>query len=203
MNDNNKRRLLETNRIEALSDAIFAVAMTLLILSIDIPDIPQWKAGAELGQKLLAMIPTFFTFALSFILLAVFWSIHLKQFESIKKIDEKLAWMNIFLLLFVVFVPFSTSLMEKYNTTIAALFFHINLLTIGLIYFWHWHYAVRNHLVDTNLSIDRLKIINRKNLVTPLVAIMAIIISFFYPASSSMVYISIPLVLMFIDRNNN
>ena len=98
------------NRIEFLTDGVFAIVMTLLVLEITLPEIAQPSLQAELPQKLLEILPILFKYALSFLVLGVLWGYHHLAFHSIKRSNMALAWLNIVFLMFVALIPFSTSI---------------------------------------------------------------------------------------------
>lgn len=184
-----------TKRIETLADGIFAIAMTLLVLSIGVPQIAEPVSSAALQQSLIDLIPKFFSYALSFVLLAVFWRINHQQFYVIKRADTTLLWINILWLLFVALVPFSTSLIGEYGEyQITEVFFHLNLLAIGLFCYLNWHYATESNFVDKSLDSDAKTSIKRGNLVLPITSLLAIAISFISPSWSSMAYLFIPFI---------
>lgn len=184
-------------RSVALTDGIFAIAMTILALSIDVPDSAD-LAGRTLAEYLLDNWVDFFNYALSFFLLSVFWIIHHKQMEVVRRFDEALIWLNILGLMFVCLIPFSTSLMGEYSAEqVAAVLFEVNLMAIGLFFFLMWSYATKGmRLVDTEeVSPERVRRGRRRNLVIPAVSVVAIAISFVSPDYSTLVYVSIPLIL--------
>jgi uncharacterized membrane protein len=200
-NENNVRKILEKDRISALTDGIFAFSMTLLIVGIAVPEIPKITAPIELGAKLKEMMPSINDFILSFILLAVFWNLHQKQFNVIKYADERLSWINILLLLAVVFIPFTTNLQSKYdNSTLAVTIFNINLLIISLFYYFIWKYAEFAKLVDKKLSSDAIRFAGNKNIIIIIVSLVALVLGFIIPQWYSIVYITIPFILLFMER---
>lgn len=200
-NENNVRKILEKDRISALTDGIFAFSMTLLIVGIAVPEIPKITAPIELGAKLKEMTPSINDFILSFILLAVFWNLHQKQFNVIKYIDERLSWINILLLLAVVFIPFTTNLQSKYdNSILAVTIFNINLLIISLFYYFIWKYAELAKLVDKKLSSGTVRFAGNKNVIIIIVSLVALIFGFIIPQWYSVVYITIPFILLFMER---
>src|SRR4030065_989192 len=114
------RFVLTTRRIEALADGIFAISMTLLVLTLTLPDMMDTKLN--LSQLLAEQWPKFFNYALSFFLLAIFWIVHHQQFHYIRRTDRTHIWINIGILMFVALVPFTTDVAGDYSgRTIAAL----------------------------------------------------------------------------------
>ena len=108
---------LGRNRVEALTDGIFAVAMTLLVLDIEVPEVQQATGTANLPLKLLALVPKMLSYIISFIILGVYWVGHHAQLAFIHRADRPLLWINILFLLWVALVPFSTALLSEYSNT--------------------------------------------------------------------------------------
>src|SRR5215469_16375933 len=98
-------------RILALSDGVFAIAMTLLILQIAIP---ATAGDGRLSRALLALWPRYLAYLLSFLVIARFWVIHHQAFRLIARFDTALVWLNLLLLLFVAFLPFPTSVLGQH-----------------------------------------------------------------------------------------
>ena len=200
MNTSSSKRLisvLNTKRIEALTDGVFAIAMTLLVLSLEIPAIPEGAAAQVLPKLVLGLWPDFFNYALSFILLAKFWILHHRQFHFIKAIDQRLLWINILGLMFIALIPFSTSLIAKHgDVQVAALFFECNLLAIGSIFYMHWSYATgKRHLIDPDLSAQTILLNKKRNLVIPTISLVCIGLSFLTPDWSEVPYFAIPFIM--------
>ena len=187
---------MTTHRIEALTDGIYAIAMTLLVLNLALPEVGTDQA-VQLHDALFGQAHKFFNYALSFILLAIFWIIHHDQFHFIKRIDRNLLWLNIFCLMFVALIPFSTSIIGDYpDETIAKLFFDSNLFMLGLFNSLNWVYATKGYrLVDRSIDPRRIAIGKRRSAVTPIVALMAMGLSVITPQWSSCVYFLIPVLL--------
>lgn len=186
---------MTTGRIQSLTDAVYAIAMTILILNLKVPNVPIQPLA--LRRALLMMGPKFSNFIISFLLLAVFWSVHHRHFRFIKRADSKLLWINIGALIFVVLIPFSTSLYGDYGRlTLAALFFEANIMALGVMKYVHWAYATGGHrLVDKELEERDIAIGRRLNLVTPGVSLLAMALAFIAPDWSTIVYLAVPLII--------
>lgn len=198
-----ERFWLSVNRIEALTDGIFAISMTLLVLSITLPQVSPDNADEELRMVLSDNWHQFEHYALSFVLLASFWIIHHRQFHFVKRVNESFLWMNIVALMLVALVPFSTSFMSDYNSyQIPNLVFQANLMAIGLTYFCMWYYATdKNRLTDSkemetvDLTLSRLI-----NLVSPAISLVAMAITFVNPGVSEVAYVALPFTIALFRR---
>ncbi len=194
------KKFYSSDRIEALSDGIFAIAMTILILNIHAPD-KETVDRIGLLKALLNNAIEFYTYFLSFLLLGIFWIIQRRQMSIFIKTDQKHMWLTIFLLMFICLVPFSASLQSDYsNDTVAAFIFCFNMFVIGLFFLGIWHYATKNHrLVSADFS--REKIITGRAIVITFVFVFMLVMAstFIIPAYSGMILILIPL-MKFITR---
>jgi uncharacterized membrane protein len=180
-----------------LADGIFAIAMTLLVLSLVVPDAPASNVETALNDYLQEDWNKFLNFVKSFLLLAIFWIVHHRIFATIKRTDEGFLWLNIFALMFVALVPFSATLEGEYsNIQIAAAIFDLNLLAIGICYFLIVVYASRGHrLIAEDISREQININYRRGLVVPAVSLMALGLTFISPGWSSMAYLLIPFIM--------
>lgn len=181
-----------TKRIETLVDGIFAIAMTLLVLSLNVPSLPNSATNADVIHALGSMSTQFFLYALSFILLATFWRINHSQFYLIKKTDQTLLWINILWLLFVALVPFSTNMVGDYgNLQAPVIFFDLNLFFIGLLFYLNWYYADKKDFIDPGVHRELIESQKKLNLALPSIALIAMALTFISPGWSSLVYITI------------
>jgi uncharacterized membrane protein len=141
---------MTTHRIENLADGIYSIAMTLLVLNLALPEVgTDMTLTTELHTLLFGQTHKFFNYALSFILLAIFWGIQHQQFHFIKRTDRTHLWINICSLMFVALIPFSTSLISDYpDETTAKLFFYLNLFVLGILSALNWTYATKNYRGD-------------------------------------------------------
>jgi uncharacterized membrane protein len=109
-----------TRRLEAFTDGVFAIAATLLVLDLTSYSLGKIDSDAQLWAALGEMWPQFANFALSFVLLCLLWMTHVQQFESIPRVDSVMIWLNNVRLLFIVLVPFATSLTTEYSEWLAG-----------------------------------------------------------------------------------
>ncbi len=186
---------LSTARIETLTDGVFAIVMTLLILEIHVPEIAEGLVDAELPTKLAELGPKLFSYALSFVILGVLWVGHHNQFYFIKRADRSLLWINILFLMFVAFIPFSAALLGEYGQNqLSVAIYGANLIVAGLVLYLHWWYGVKtHHLTDAHVEPTLNRTITRRILTPPAVYLLAIILSFVSTTLSILLYIFVPL----------
>lgn len=188
-----------TNRIEALTDGVFAIAMTLLVLNIGIDDTTSHIPGDVLHGKLLNLWPNLLHYFESFIILAVFWIKHHQQYHLIKQTDRAMMWINILGLLFICLIPFSTSLVGDFgHHRVAAIIFESNLFIAGVIYYYQWAYATKDRRhVARDLDINIINAYKFDNMVVPVASVIAVIISIFSDRWGTLIYILVPLFFLF------
>src|ERR1700676_3442872 len=105
---------MPTSRIKALSDGVFAIIITLLVLEIHVPEVQDKNISAALEHSLLAMTPKFLSYILSFVLVCIWWVAHHHLFHILKRSDRGLLWLNSLFLLWLAFIPFPTALMGDF-----------------------------------------------------------------------------------------
>jgi uncharacterized membrane protein len=110
----------EKHRVEAFSDGVFAIAITLLILEIRLPPGEKFPTNIALLSAIGAIWPSFLAFILSFVVVLMIWINHRELFRLVRGVDHKLMWANGSLLLMVIFVPFPTGVLAQYFPTEAA-----------------------------------------------------------------------------------
>jgi uncharacterized membrane protein len=188
---------LTKNRLETLVDGIFAIAMTLLVLALKVPQMTHKQAATGLSEALGGLRPHFTAFVISFFLLAIFWMAHHRQFKSIKKVDSNFIWLNILMLLLIVLVPFSTSLMGEYELArISYIFFDLNLFFIGISMFLYWWYAGKNNrLMVDGFTREQYLYGIKRNAVLPAVSLIALALTFVTPRYSSLAFLAIPVIM--------
>jgi len=186
---------LPTNRLEALSDGIFAFAMTLLVLDLQFPDAAV-LSKLPLSALLWGQADRFFNYFLSFVLLAIFWMVHHQTFHHIRRLNAALLWLNILLLSFIVLIPFSTSLIGDFDKhTLADAVFAGNIFVIGVFNLWIWFYATKERrFTGPDLEEVFIKQGLVKGLMVPLVSLLVIAASFVIPGNSSYLFLLIPLL---------
>jgi uncharacterized membrane protein len=142
----------ETARIEAFSDGVFAIAITLLILEIKVPPAEQ----GDLARQLLRQWPSYFAFLLSFLFIGVMWINHHRMFTHIRRADHGLLFFNLLLLLGVTVVPFPTAVLathlEASDARTAAALYNGTYFVLAIFFNVLWRYAVSRHLIDHALA---------------------------------------------------
>ena len=197
---------LSTNRLAAFSDGVFAVAITLLVLNLQIPQLASSLASRELLPKLFALWPKLLSYMLSFVIVGIYWVAHHNTFHYIQRSDRNLLWLNILLMMCIVFLPFPTALLGQYPEQQVAIIIYAGTLVItGLVLQSLWWYATSDcRLVDREIDPHLVQRATRRNLTAPLVYLLAIGISFFSVTASLVLFLLVPVYYIFpgrIDRH--
>jgi len=166
---------MNKNRLENFSDGVFAIAVTLLILNVRIPNTKDGADNKQLNHALYNMYPHLLTFAFSFLVIGVFWVAHHRIFSFVRILDSTLLWLNILYLLFVAVIPLTAAIIsENPFLPTAILFYTLTLLTIALMHFILLEYILRNKtLKHEALTRDIYKSAQRTAIVGPICYIIA------------------------------
>jgi uncharacterized membrane protein len=180
----------ETARIEAFSDGVFAIAITLLVLDLKVPKPAELAGGAAgpfgthgLSAALLAQWPTFLAYLTSFLTILVMWVNHHFLFRLIRRTDHLFLYLNGLLLLFVTFVPFPTALVAAYlhhpQASVAAAVYSATFVAIAVTFSVLWRYASTNHrLLDHAASSAAIREIDRSYRFGPPLYLVALALAF-------------------------
>lgn len=139
-----------TDRIAFFSDAVFAIALTLLVLDLNLPDS---LADTELWPAVVALWPQFFAYALTFAVLGINWVSHHRKFRVIPRFDTGLIWINIAFLMFVALAPFPTRVLAEYTDEASVVLYALEVSALSLLQAAIWAYAWRRGLVSD--AVDR------------------------------------------------
>jgi uncharacterized membrane protein len=139
----------KVQRIEAISDGVFAIAMTLLILDIKVPLPENIHTESQLWSAFLTLSPKLLSYLLGFMTLGIFWTGHATQYSFIEKSDRHLNWLSLFFLLFVSVLPFTTAFLSEYiDFKFSIGLYWLNIFLLGVILLIHWGYAVRHNYLS-------------------------------------------------------
>jgi uncharacterized membrane protein len=141
--------LLSKGRMEALTDGIFAIAMTLLVLELKIPDLPKSAATGELLHRIGEETPAFFSFLVSFLYCGLLWLMHHLAMHFIRHLQLALVWLNLLFLMSVAVMPFSCALLGHFlrNRAAEEIYFGNTLVAAGLLAL-QWLVAKQRNLIN-------------------------------------------------------
>lgn len=134
---------LSKHRVEALQDGVYAIAITLLVLELKLPDHHGVHGQAELLQALVDLLPRLGAWLISFFVLAIFWASGHRAMHWLKVVDGKLVWINIVMLLFASFMPFASSLVGEFPQYFVSQAVYAGTMgALGLCALWQLRYLV-------------------------------------------------------------
>lgn len=201
MRQSKDREHLAFERILFFSDAVFAISITLLILEIKVPSIQQEFSEFQLGYALLQMTPKIVGFLISFFLIGQTWIEHHRICSFMGEYNSGMLWRNLWLLLFVAFLPFATALMsEYYFSRVAICVYAISFAGLGFAKASFWHYAIKKHLLAKDIDTNQSARISRRVWATPITSfavVMAAVVGIPYAYCG---FALIPLVAVLLDR---
>jgi uncharacterized membrane protein len=149
-------------RIGALSDGLFAIAMTLIVLEIRVPELDH-HTDADLLAALGGLAPRFVTYALSFLTLGIFWNGQQTQLSYIDRGNRDLAWLELLFLAVIALFPFTTSLLaENIDLRLALGLYWLNIFLSGAVLYLIWSYAERGRLVREGTGPEVGRLIRRR-----------------------------------------
>lgn len=181
---------METNRLEAFSDGVFAIAITLLVLEIKVP-----PPDTALGAELLLLWPSYLAYVVSFLVIGAIWINHHAMFQHIVRLDGMLLLLNVLHLMLIAFLPFPTAVLAEafhrgMDESVAAAFYGGILTAIGLFVNAMWWYAARGErLLSTHLTATKIRQIGRQYLVGPTVYAIATAIALVLPWLAVLLFI--------------
>jgi len=184
----------DTARIEALSDGVFAIAITLLIIEIGVPHVEE---GHGLGSLLRELWPSYVGYALSFLTIGVMWINHHAMFKDIEHSNHTLIVLNILLLLCISFVPFPTAVLAEYvrdnDHAVAATLAYGGTFTVTAIVFNAlWLYAATHKtMIDAHVSDERIRSRTRRFIGGPLLYAAGLPLAFVSPWLSIALWVAL------------
>jgi len=181
-------------RLLTLADGIFAIAMTLLVLDLRLPETP----GVDLATRLGSLIPRFGTFVVSFVVLGVFWFAHHQTFHFVVRVNRTLVWLSVLFFMGVALIPFVASVLgANYNDPIALTLYGgvIGLLTVLGYVVW-WYLTGERGLVVGGLDPDLVRKVSQWIAVGPSIALVAIVLAFVNPLISLLIYLVLPVLFI-------
>jgi len=193
-------RVTGTGRVEAFSDGVFAIAITLLVLEIHVPDTAEIRAAGGLVRALLPLWPAFLSYLASFLTIGVIWLNHHRVFTVIVKVDRTLNWWNLMLLLTVAFIPFPNALVaqtllegvQSADARAAAAIYGVvfTLATMPWVFIW---LHVRRHpeLMGHHVAAAQWRIYILRPVIGLAIFAAAALLGLFLPVAALLLYIGL------------
>jgi uncharacterized membrane protein len=191
-------RISATGRVEAFSDGVMAIAITLLVLDLKVPSQAETVETGSLIAALAANWPSYLAYLAAFLTIGIIWLNHRAFVDRVRRFDHRLHWLNLALLLGVATLPFPTALLAAYLTsggaaasTAAAVY---GLLSVGTALPWTfmWRHLVRHpELLEPPLDVNYARAELRRGSIGPVIYLFAIPVALIAPLAALLLYIGI------------
>ncbi|MBL0260289.1 MAG: DUF1211 domain-containing protein [Saprospiraceae bacterium] len=183
---------MKKGRIEAFSDGVLAIIVTIMVLELKIPHGNSWS-------DLLALWPKFSSYILSFLMIIIYWNNHHHVFQTVEKVNGKILWTNGLLLFFLSLVPFGTAWMgESHFDSTPVAFIGIIFLLAGSSYQLLTKFIINEHGQDSVLA--KAMVNDIKGTISLVVYILGILISYYYPIVSAILYLLVGIMWLIPDK---
>ena len=198
---NELKKEFQLERLILFSDAVFAIAITLLVIEIKIPEIQEKPVTDNaVLHKLAELIPKFVGFLVSFLLIGQYWIVHHRMFSFVINFTDRLIWLNILFLFAIALMPFSTGFYSEYvlrGVVTPVIFYTANIALLGLANFLMWRYLSnqKNNLTE-NLTPALARYFSLRALTVPTIFVIFSFVYLYKP----MIAFFIPILIPFIMR---
>jgi uncharacterized membrane protein len=192
----------ETARIEAFSDGVFAIAITLLIIEIGVPHV----TGEEsLSEALRDLWPSYGAYVLSFVMIGIYWANHHALFRLFVRSDHYFLILNVFFLMAIAFLPFPTAVLGEYlddadNRDAAVRLYALGLLLPAFTWLCVWLYANVRGLVDERLAPEYVRFLTGQYVVSSLLYTGALMLAFLEPWVALAIVVGLTLLYLLPPR---
>ena len=198
-------QVIGKSRLEALSDGVFAIVMTILVLQLGGATISDAETAKELEEALVAQWPTFVSYAVSFLVVGLYWVAHHTYFTFIQEVNETQLWLNLLFLFTLSFIPFSADLIGEHpGFRAGAVLYGLNLAACTSAIYFNWHYAwSRGHVLVKDVDLVIMGHFQRRALRAAIAYLLATGVAWFSPTTGFYLYIAIVVVFAFRQIRSN
>ena len=189
-------------RVEAFSDGVIAIAITLLVLEIRVPDVSHGKLAHALAHQW----PSYVAYVLTFFVIGVMWVNHHAMFQQIERVDRTLLFLNIGLLMGIAFLPFPTALVARYlragdDARVATAIYSATMVVIGCGFLVLWWYLARNpRLLRDGFGAASAQRMLRRTIIGPALYAASIVVALLAPMLCLVVYAALAVYFVFPAR---
>jgi uncharacterized membrane protein len=195
---------LGLERLIFFSDAVFAIAVTLLALEIRLPEGSEVTSEKELLKQIISLWPVYLSYFISFMVIGIFWTAHHRKFRLIKVYDRRLLLLNLLLLLVIAFIPFPTYLIGQYMDQVSTDFYALTIIVgEGMMALLWWYASRDNRLTDPHLDAHQRRQQFINPLVTALVFLFSMLIARFSPGVARLSWFLILVVIQYVHRDQD
>lgn len=186
--------------LSLFSDAVFAIAITLLAIDIRVPQLAEELIATQLTNEIVGLLPRFISFILTFFIIGSYWISYHRTVYRITRYDRGLISLNLLFLLFIVLLPFPNDLIGKYPTQqVAVIVYAIIIIATGISLYLLWTHASRQHrLIGASLPTEYIRRLSLRLLISPIIFFLSIPVSFLNPLYSLVIwFLAFPLGVFF------
>ncbi len=192
---------LNLDRVKAFSDGVFAVAITILVFELKVPEV----VGGSVFEALLEMVPEILIYIASFGIVGIFWIAHHTMFSYFVVANRTLLWLNLVFLMYVCSVPFVAAFLNAYPTDASAVMLYgFHLLLTSLFFALIWYYgSYKGRLISPDMSPELRSLAKVVVFLPSLIYFLAMLVALFSPSISKILYTLVPLTFIIpspIDR---
>jgi uncharacterized membrane protein len=192
--------LLSKGRMEALTDGIFAIAMTLLVLELKVPDLPKSAAAHELLQRIREETPAIMSFIISFLYCGLLWVLHHMAMHFIRHLQIALVWLNLLFLMSVSTMPFSCGLLGHFaRNRVAQEIYFGNMFVAAVLLALQWLVAKRKNLINED-DPQRSRLMGQQIIFFPVALAAGLVAAYFNPLAGSYAFAIVLLALRLWQR---
>jgi uncharacterized membrane protein len=187
-----------SKRMEALSDGVFSIAATLLVLEIKVPHFEHGYTNTEMWLALKAVMPSFIAFVFSFLNILIFWVNHDAVGKVVSRYDHKTTYFNVVFLLLISLIPFTTNFVSEYPTSFVAVSVYglVLLLNAIIACVMYWHLAFGSQLMLPAVTMQSRRKIWKRIIMGPILFAMAIFLGMINVYIPIIIYIITPIAFM-------
>jgi uncharacterized membrane protein len=184
---------LRLTRIEAFSDGVFAIVVTLLVLELKVPSLNDHRSASELSHHLLELLPKFLSWLISFVIVCKFWLNHHHVLGLARYATYGMVWLNSIFLMFQSFIPFPTALMGEYSTNLLAVSLFGAVMALNTLLFIVLHAYILRYLIKPELASAQDPHIIRKSFIGVVSYLIGVGAAWFSAHAAFLVYAITPL----------
>lgn len=204
---NEKKKEFQLERLILFSDAVFAIAITLLVIEIKVPEIEKSELSeARLLNALVHLIPKFFGFIISFMFIGIYWTVHHRLFGYVVNYTPKLLRLNLLFLFAVALMPFSTAFYSEYimkHMLTPVIFYTGNIILLGLFNLFMWrHISNPKNNLSVGLSKTDARYFSIRAIVVPAMFTIFAFVYLVNPVISSILPVFIPAVMNVLKKKH-
>jgi uncharacterized membrane protein len=201
---NELKKEFQLERMILFSDAVFAIAITLLAIEIKVPAILHDITDHKLAESLLEMTPKFIGFLISFLIIGQYWTIHHRLFGFVVNFNLRLLWLNLFFLLAVILMPFTSAFYSEYISYFLktpVILYISNISFLGLMNFFMWRYiSNEKHALSEGLQKPVANYFSMRAIIVPVIFILMALVYFIFPHIAIWMPLIIPVSLWVLTR---